>query len=166
MRRLEVSRADTTRNLVQLEIERSDDSRYDHRLHGVLLVAQGLSCSEVADLLGHTTKTIQNWVNNFNAKGFSALRDEQRTGRISKLSISQLEIVNQDLRHDPQYFEYNQNLWDGKLLSHHINTKFGIKLSIRQCQRLFHKLNFRQRVPRPVNSKSDPIKQEVFNLSW
>src|ERR1035438_8766257 len=37
---------------LQDEIRRSEESRYDHRLHGVLLVAQGLTCPEVAALLG------------------------------------------------------------------------------------------------------------------
>ncbi len=33
---------------LQDEIRRSEESRYDHRLHGVLLVAQGMTCPEVA----------------------------------------------------------------------------------------------------------------------
>lgn len=162
MRRLEINNATTMRYLFQLEIERSDESRYDHRLHGVLLVAQGLSCSKVAELLGHTTKTIENWVNQFNSDGFSGLRDEKHTGRPSKISAAYLEKINGDIRLDPQDFGYNQNLWDGKLLSHHIKMKYEISLSVRQCQRLFHKLDFRQRIPRPISSKSDPIKQEAF----
>ena len=162
MRRLEIINAPTMTYLFQLEIERSDESRYDHRLHGVLLVAQGLSCSKVAHLFGHTTKTIENWVNRFNSNGFKALRDEKHTGRPSKISAAQLEKINAEIRLDPHELGYNQNLWDGKLLSHHIMVKYGISLSVRQCQRLFHKLGFRQRIPRPISAKSDPIKQEDF----
>lgn len=162
MRRLEINNATTMTYLFQLEIERSDESRYDHRLHGVLLVAQGVSCSKVAELFGHTTKTIENWVNRFNSDGFSALRDEKRTGRPLKLSEDILEKINDDIRLDPQDLGYNQNLWDGKLLSYHIKKEYEILLSVRQCQRLFHKLGFRQRTPRPISSKSDPIKQEAF----
>ncbi len=36
---------------LQDEIRRSEESRYDHRLHGVLLVAQGMTCPEVGRLL-------------------------------------------------------------------------------------------------------------------
>jgi len=162
MRRLGITNAKTMTYLFQLEIERSEESRYDHRLHGVLLVAQGMTCSKVANLLGHTTKTIENWVNRFNSAGFSALRDEKHTGRPSKLSPEHFEKINVDLRLDPMDLGYNQNLWDGKLLSHHINIKYGISLSVRQCQRIFHKLEFRQRIPRPCSKKSDPAKQEEF----
>jgi hypothetical protein len=36
--------ADATSALgLQQEIQRSEESRYDHRLHGVLLVAQGMT---------------------------------------------------------------------------------------------------------------------------
>jgi hypothetical protein len=37
---------------LQDEIRRSEEARYDHRLHGVLLVAQGMKAPEVARLLG------------------------------------------------------------------------------------------------------------------
>ena len=40
---------------LQDEIRRSEESRYDHRLHGLLLVAHGMSCREVAQLLGEFT---------------------------------------------------------------------------------------------------------------
>ena len=44
MRPLIISDAETMCLALQDEIRRSDESRYDHRLHGVLLVAQGMSC--------------------------------------------------------------------------------------------------------------------------
>jgi hypothetical protein len=36
--------------------------RSDHRLHGVLLVAQGLSCPEVARLLGDSSRSVEYWI--------------------------------------------------------------------------------------------------------
>ena len=44
---------------LQDEIRRSPDSRYDHRLHGVLLVAQGMSCRKVAEALGDSPRTVE-----------------------------------------------------------------------------------------------------------
>jgi hypothetical protein len=43
---------------LQDEIRRSEESRYDHRLHGVLLVAHGMNCCQVADLLGDAPRTV------------------------------------------------------------------------------------------------------------
>jgi hypothetical protein len=45
----------------QQEIQRSEDSRYDHRLHRVLLVAQGMTCPEVARLLGDAPRSVEYW---------------------------------------------------------------------------------------------------------
>lgn len=44
---------------LQDEIRRSGESRYDHRLHGMLLVAQGMTCPQVAELLGDCAATIR-----------------------------------------------------------------------------------------------------------
>ena len=45
--------------VLQDEIRRSEEARYDHRLHGVLLVAQGMSAPKVAQFLGDGTRTVE-----------------------------------------------------------------------------------------------------------
>ncbi len=65
---------------LQDEIRCSEESRYDHRLHGVLLVAQGLTCPEVSWLLGGTPRTIEYWVRRFKEKGLSGLVEGDRFG--------------------------------------------------------------------------------------
>src|SRR2546428_8379657 len=47
---------------LQDEIRRTEESRYDHRLHGVLLVAHGRTCPEVAALLGDAPRTVEYWI--------------------------------------------------------------------------------------------------------
>ncbi len=147
---------------LQQEIVRSDESRYDHRLHGVLLVSQGFSCYKVGSMLGHTPKTIETWVNQFNAKGFAGLQEEFKSGRPPAINETLINSINSDLRNSPRNFGYSQNLWDGKLLSYHIEKVHKIKLGVRQCQRLFNKLGFRLRKPRPVIAKADEEAQTEF----
>ena len=79
-----------------------------------------MSCYEVGKKFGHDPTTIQRWVRSFEARGFSGLQDQERPGRPQRLTPEGLEIVNLDLRKSPREFGYAQNLWDGKLLSHHI----------------------------------------------
>ena len=57
MRKLEIKDAGIMRVAVQQEIQRSSDARYDHRLHGVLLLCTGMSCHDVASLFGHSART-------------------------------------------------------------------------------------------------------------
>ena len=155
MRKLIIRDADIMKIAIQCEIERSEESRYDHRLHGVLLVCDGRSSYEVAEILGRSPRTIQHWVNRFEKIGFEGLREGERLGRPARLDTDLFEQLGSDLRKDPRKLGYSQNMWDGKLLSHHLLKVYGIKLGVRQCQRLFKKLGFRRRKPRPVIAKAD-----------
>ena len=162
LKRLSIKYADQVIVKIQQEIGRSNDSRYDHRLHGVLLVAKGKNCYEVAEILGHSPTTIESWVHLFNDRGFEGLHDEVHPGRPSRISESTIEEIEKDLRKNPRELGYTQNLWDGKLLSHHLKEKYSLLIGVRQAQRLFHKLGFRQRKPRPVISRGNPAAQEAF----
>ena len=162
MRKLEINDKEIMRIAVQQEILRSEVSRYDHRLHGILLVCSGFSCTEVAELFGHSPRTVQYWVRHFERIGFAGLEDTPRSGRPSRLDESTISIIGLDLRQSPRELGYNQNLWDGNLLSHHVEQRWGIQLGVRQCQRLFHQLGFRRRKPRPLIAKSDPEEQRRY----
>ena len=162
MRKLQVKHADVMRLAVQEEIMRSEESRYDHRLHGILLVCCGWNAYEVAEAFGHSPRTVELWVNRFEANGFAGLEKQPQPGRPPRLEAAQQEAVGQDLRRSPREFRYRQNLWDGKLLSHHIAEKFGVRVGVRQCQRLFHSLGFRRRKPRPVIAQADPDAQRRY----
>ncbi|MHB8352583.1 MAG: hypothetical protein ACYDFT_07865 [Thermoplasmata archaeon] len=65
MRPLTVPDAGNVILALQDEIRRSDESRYDHRLHGHLLVAQGMLAPEVSRMLGDSPRMGQYWVHRF-----------------------------------------------------------------------------------------------------
>lgn len=162
MKRLEIADREIMEIAVRNEINRSEEARYDHRLHGLLLICRGMSAYEVAEMLGHNATTVQRWIRSFEAKGFSGLQDRERPGRPQRLMPEQVRQINHDLRKSPREFGYAQSLWDGKLLSHHIAQRENVILGVRQCQRLFHQLNFRLRKPRPVIARADREAQEAF----
>lgn len=146
---------------LQQEIQRSEESRYDHRLHGVLLVAHGISCPEVARLLGDAPRTVEYWVNRYELRGLAGLVEGERSGRPSRLDEKQMQAINRALRGRPTDVGMEVNLWDGKTLSAWIGKEFGIQLGVRQCQRMFRNLDFRLRKPRPVLAKADPARQKA-----
>ncbi len=162
MRKLEIQDAEIMRIAIQQEILRTEESRYDHRLHGVLLVCSGFTCGEVARMLGHSRRTVQYWVHRFEQSGFAGLQETPRQGRPSVVDDVLRERIGDDLRQSPLQFGYSQALWDGKLLSHHLARNYGVKLGVRQCQRLFNQLGFRLRKPRPVIAKADPEAQGKY----
>lgn len=162
MKKLDIEDKEIMQIAIQQEISRSEESRYDHRLHGVLLVSKGLDCYGVAELFGQNPSTIQRWINRFNDKGFAGLYEGERAGRPLSLGEGQWITLGKDLRKSPRDFGYGQNLWDGKSLSYHLQQCYGIRLGVRQCQRIFHKMGFRRRKPRPVIAQADPEAQEAF----
>lgn len=135
---------------LQDEIRRSEDSRYDHRLHGLLLVAQGMSCRQVSELLGDAPRTVAYWVRRFESHGLAGLIEEERPGRPRRLSEEQIHCIDAALRMKPTDFGLTGNLWDGKTLSAYVKSKWDVSLGTRQCQRLFRQLGFRLRKPRPL----------------
>ena len=159
MKRLRIS--DDRKKEIIGEIRRSDESKYDHRLHGILLVANGMSPYRVSDVMGDSPRSVENWVNSFLKDGFDSLREPRRPGRPPRLSDIMDEIA-EDLRKNPMDLGYSRNLWDGKLLSHHIKKRYDMDIGTRQCQRIFHKLGFRLRKPRPLIAKGDAEKKVEF----
>ena len=59
MRKLSVEDGDDMVIALQNEISRSLELRYDHRLHGVLIVAKGMSYYDVSNILGHSPRTVE-----------------------------------------------------------------------------------------------------------
>jgi transposase len=159
MKALTVSEAEKMIFALQDEIRRSDSARYDHRLHGVLLVAQGMACPEVGRLLGDAPRTVEYWVHRFEERGFAGLVEQQRSGRPSRLTALQLEEIQRVLRESPLQVGMTANLWDGKTLSAFLAERFQIELKARQCQRLFRQLGFRFRKPRPIVAPGTPEDQ-------
>ena len=160
MRPLRITDAASVVSLQQ-EIHRSDESRYDHRLHAVLLVAQGVTCPETARLLGDAPRSVQYWVRQYERDGLAGLTEGERSGRPTRLSEKQMKEVDRVLRSRPTDAGMPVNLWDGKTLSAWIEKTYSLQLGVRQCQRLFRHLDFRLRKPRPVLARADAAKQKV-----
>ena len=150
---------------LQDEIRRSEESRYDHRLHGVLLVAQGMTCPQVAELLGDTRRTVEYWVGHFEARGLAGLTEGARPGRPRRLTAAQLTAIDKALRQPPREVGLRGTLWDGKTLAAWVEQTFAIDLGVRQCQRLFRQLGFRLRKPRPQLAHADPERQKTHKTT-
>ena len=161
MQSLRISDSETMILALQDEIRRDHRSRYDHRLHGVLMVAHGMSCRQVAGLMGDAPRTVENWVNGFERDGLKALSEKSGRGRKSRLGAEPVALVERWLRGSPREVGMDCNLWDGRALSECLRRHCSITLKVRQCQRLFRQLGFRYRTPRPEVAKSDPQRQSA-----
>lgn len=144
MRKLHIEHAEIVRIVIQQELGRNEESRYDHRLHGLLLLAAGHSCREVAALFGEDDSTVQRWVRRYIRGGLGALREGERGGRPPALSPTQWNALQADLERNPQEFGFALACWDGRTISEHLRRRFGVELGVRQCQRIFRQMGFRR----------------------
>lgn len=154
MRKLQIDDTGAMRIAIQQEIGRSEESRYDHRLHGLLLLAAGHSCQDVAALFGEDDTTVQRWVHRFEQGGLRALRENERPGRPRSLDATQWQELQADLRKSPSEFGLTTTAWDGSSLSHYLRSRFGVRLGVRQCQRIFRQMGLRTRAPRAAAATS------------
>jgi transposase len=162
MKKLQISDAEMMGIAIRQEISRNEESRYDHRLHGLLLVAKGMSARQAALWIDESERTVQRWVNRFEEIGFAGLREGERIGRPRRIEQSDWQRLEHNLRLSPREFGFPANMWDGKLLAEHLKANYKIDMGVRQCQRVFRQMGFRLRKPRPVIAKADPEAQADF----
>lgn len=143
MRPLKIQNPEAVARAVQDEIRRSEESRYDHRLHGILLVTQGLSAPEAAVWLGDAARTVELWVHRFREGGMAGLRENRRSGRPSRLNPEQLAQALTAVRSNPSEVGLSPERWDANTLSVYLQS-LGVDLKPRQCRNLLQQWGFRQ----------------------
>lgn len=129
-------------NKIQNYFKKSEDAKFIRRLDIMNLVLNGTRVQQVAELYNIHRSTIYSWFEKAKRFGLESLKDSPKEGRPSQIMDTELKKIKKDLQKQPCFFGYKDSLWDGKLLSYHLKSKYNIDLGVRQCQRLFHKLNF------------------------
>jgi transposase len=162
MKRLIVENKEEISRQIRSYFERNTESRFIHRVHGILLFIEkeSESCDSIGYLFGNSPRTISNWIKKLNSSGdLESLRDEPRPGRPSRLSLGQKLELKEILQRQPEASGMTGNIWDGKTLSAYIERRYGIILKVRTCQTLFHQLGFSLQRARPKVSKGDEKKK-------
>lgn len=136
----------------------TDEARFHFKVFAVNMVLSGCPVSQISDMAGVGKVAVTGWVKTADERGFDALRPRRRSGRPPKLSAEQCAAIDSAVQSDPKDFGFK--VWDGPSLSSYINSTFGVQLSVRQCQRLFHDLGYSLIRPRPYPSKGYEDSQE------
>jgi transposase len=125
---------------IRKEFHRSEEARYIHRLHGVLLVLLGLSTVKAGKLLGVPQRTIAHWVIQFKARGLTGLQEAEKSGRPETLNAVQKKALMDALAKSPKKSGLTGAAWTGALVSSFLWKRYGIKLTVRHCYRLLRAL--------------------------
>jgi len=138
--KLTLSNAQAIREVIQASIKMNCEPQFLHRLHCMLLIAEGRSCCEVARWFGKHPRTVERWVHALDRHGIEGLRKHHAGGRPAALTGEQAQRLALDLQKPPGVFRYSEREWSGKLLAQHLVANCGIRLSVRQCQRMLRRL--------------------------
>lgn len=164
MKKLSIDNKALVISMIQDYFQRNEEAKFIHRLHGILLFAskETESCDSIGALFGNSPRTISNWIKKVESTGdINSLREKKRPGRPPRLSLVQQEELKQILQRAPCESGVAGNIWDGESLSMYINEHYGVRLNVRACQNLFHKLGFSLKRARPVVAKADEGKKAV-----
>ena len=137
----------------------TSDAKYRHKVEMVNLVLSGLTPSYLSTYCGNSKRTITLWVKISDEQGFEALKPKKPSGRPAKLTKEQLAEIRTVLEEDDPK-KYGHNVWEGPSLSAYIEDTYAVKLSVRQCQRVFHTLGFSLVRPQTLPSKGEHNKAE------
>lgn len=165
MQKLEIQNPEIIKETIYRYFNKSEESRFIHRLHGILLLLDSPenTCQTVGKLLGKCHTTLANWTNKLNKNGdIESLRSLKNSGRPSRLTADQKEEIKLILQEDPEKAGLVANIWDGKSLSHYIEKKYAIVLKTRSCQNLFKELGFSLKRARPMVAKGNQEKKDAF----
>jgi len=92
MKRLNIADSDVMEIALQNEIFRSEEARYEHRLHGVLLVCRGFKSYEVAKMFWSESDNYSTMGPQFPKERFCWIGRLQESRKAESFDISATEV--------------------------------------------------------------------------
>jgi transposase len=114
----------------------SPRARLLHRLHCVVLVAHGISASEVGRIFDDSPRAVAYWVKRFKQHGLAGLEEEARSGRPSKLNPAQMKKLQTFMKRS----QASSKPMKAETLAGYILKEFRIVLTAGQCWRILKRL--------------------------
>ncbi len=130
------------------QLTRTDpDARVRHRADALLLVANGLSLTKVAQHLGCSRNSLRSWAQRFVAEGRDGLVDRRRQGRPRKLNAAAREMLETALAASPLDYDYPVTVWTVADLTDLLG-RHGWPVSTATVYRTLHAMGYCYRRPR------------------
>ena len=143
------------------QAEQESDKRRFVRNRSVILAAEGLTATQIAEALGYSRRAVQGWVARDNAEGPEGLGDRPRPGQPAHLPEAQVERLRLRIDAGPTPGDAVSTIRAAELRSI-LAAEFGVAYSLSGVYALLHQLGYSCLVPRPRHRKSDPLAQEEF----
>jgi transposase len=126
-------------------------SRVYRRLEALLLVAEGVSISEVARRVRADRSSVYRWIAVYQqTRDVARLADASRAGRpraVKQLSAPKLGAT---IKRDPRRVGFSATTWTVPLLTSYLNQSTEAQISQRTLRRRLHEFGYRWKRPRYV----------------
>jgi len=135
------------------------------RFRAIYLAMMDKTAPEIAELLGYTRRTIQNWVYAYNRKGIDGLKESSGRGSRCKLNEDQIQWLRQRIEEGPTE-------QDGVCVFHAadirkiIKKQFGVDYHVRSVRKLLKRMGYSYVSSRPEHPKSDKKVREAFKKKY
>ena len=133
---------------------REKDARVSKRIWMVWQARSGLTEPQITTAIGMARRTVQDWVQRYNAEGLAGLQDRVGRGRKPILSLEEQQAVAERLEEGPK--EGDVCSLRGLDFQQFIEDQFGKRMSLSTVYDLLHELGYEWLVPRSKHRKSDP----------
>jgi transposase len=134
-----------------------EEVRTYRRIQAVLLVAQGRTVPEVAEIAGVRPWAVYDWIRTYlQTHDPDSLRDTPRPGRPRAAAAITNERIAREIRRDPMQLGYNSTGWTVALLADHLRRKYDSAITVRTLRRRMHDLGLRWKRPRYTYAAQDP----------
>jgi len=107
-------------------VRRHFDALEKRRFQAIRLFEQGRNQSEIARQVRVVRQTVARWVQQYRARGKSALQKAGRAGRKPRLSEQQRQQLKKLLLAGPERLGYETPLWTCPRVAHLIEQQFGV----------------------------------------
>ena len=121
---------------------RAPTPRERERWHGLWLLAQGWSATQVAEALEREPHTIGNWLDNFRQGGAQGLVFEQTGGPPPVLNRGQQNQLKSAVQNPPGEAGIELSNWNWKVVRQFLKQSFDLGLSRSSCLNYLHRLGF------------------------
>ena len=146
---------ESRRDLIELARDGSVPHRLARRANALVLLDQGMSCSDVAKVLFLDDDTIRTWYRLYQEDGFDGLVSFGYDGSACRLSDEQQDQLKAWITETLPRTTGAVGAW--------VEKQFGISYESRSgLVALLHRLGMEHRKPKAVSSKLDPDKQAIF----
>src|ERR1700733_9710887 len=142
------------------------DAAQARRLLALAAVRDGMNRTEAARIGGMDRQTLRDWAHRFNQYGPDGLIDIKPTGRPSKLSDEQKEVLKQLVETGPDPEKDGVVRWRCVDLKRVLGQRFGVDLSEVSLGRALKRLGFSHISARPRHPVQDPEAIATFKKTF